>query len=195
MDLYDELGAVASCVLRADDEIVGTLTPESGGSGRGIRVVRGSHVLEIVAEDGPGRVTVRYPFTVSGQLAERLSPEDAGEVLTEQEQSRLGPEEAQQYAARKQVATITGEQQEEIVRSALSAIEPVRCRTTAATTVVDDTQIWDGLTLYDYLYPSDDAFGPTRYDNVVTQVVAEGHGCGKALLEAVPLIDDAQLER
>lgn len=189
MDTFDTLGAVTSCALRADDEVVGTIT--GGDTARGLRVVRGSHVLELVASDG--RVTVRYPFNISGQLAQRLSPEEAGEVLTEAEQSRLGPEEARQVAARKRVATLSGEQQEAAARSALSAIEPVRSRTTSTTVTVDSQQIWDGLTVYDFCYPTDDGFGPTAYDDTVTQVVTEGHGCAKALLEAVPLVEDTDL--
>lgn len=187
MDRYEQLGTVASCVLRADDDIVDTITPGPGESRHGLRIVRSSHVLEVIAEEG--RVAVRYPFSISGQVAQHLSAEDAAGVLTETEQSQLGPQEARQYAARKQVAAIDGETQETIVEAGLSAVEPVRSRTQSVTTTVDETQVWDGLTLYDYCYPTDDAFGPTVYDDLMTQVLTEGHGCGKAMLSATPLVD------
>lgn len=184
MDIFDQLGTVASCILRADDEIIATL------EGPGFQVLRGSQVVEVTAEDGPGRVTVSYPFSVSGQLAQRMSPEEAGSVLTEQEQSQLGPEEAQRYAARKRVATLDGEAQQSAVKTALGAIEPSRSRTTTATVRIDEQDIWDGLVVYDYLYPTDSGFGPTAYDDTVTQVITEGRTCGQALLEATPFFDD-----
>ena len=193
MDVFDELGAVASCALRADDEIVGTITPNGEETDRGLQVLRGSHVLELAAT-APGRIRVSYPFSVSGQLAQRLAPESLDDYLTPEEQSQLGPDEARQYAARKQVATIPPERQEELTEAALSEIGPVASRTTTATVTLDGQQCWDGLTVYDFLYPADDGFETATYDETVTQVLTEGHGCGSALLEAAELFEDAELD-
>lgn len=192
MDVFDELGTVASCALRADDEIVGTITP-GDDTGRGLQVLRGSHVLELIAE-APGRHCVRYPFSVSGQLAQRLPPEATDGYLTPEEQSQLGPEEARQYAARKQVATLSPERCEELTERALAAIEPVASRTTTATVTLDGQQCWDGVAVYDYCYPGEAQFDTAAYDETVSQVLTEGHNCGSALLEAIDLFEDAELD-
>lgn len=183
----DVLGTLAACAHATDDVIVGSVTGD--GDTRGYHICRDDVPVTLTATPADARFRVTYCFSFVDVFVEFVTEESG--VLFEDD---LDPREYTEPELRRKVAaqTLSNIDDDSLAtavdyaRSALA--DDMRCQGDLLSVTVGEETYFDGVEVYDYLYPYDDGFGVADYDRVVGRVVDEGSALAHTVTDPIEFL-------
>lgn len=186
----DVLGVLAAYAHATDDTITGSVRGDDGS--RGYTVERGDVPVTIAATPADARFRVTYTFSFVDVLVEYVTEESA--VLFE-DGDDLDPREHSEPELRRKIAvqTLSNIADDSLAtaidyaRSALA--DGMRCQGELLSIAVDEETYFDGVAVYDYLYPYDGGFSVAEYDRVVGRVVDEGSALAHTVTDPIEFLN------
>lgn len=195
---YDALGRLAAYAHAADDVITGSVTATdvadaahgpSSATRRGYHIERDGVPLTLSATPGEARFRVSYTFSFVDVFVEYVTEE-----TTELFDSDIDPQEYTEPELRREVAaqtlkTIDDDSLATAVAYARSELgDEMRSRGDLLSVTVDEETYFDGVEVYDYLYPYERGTGVTDYDRLVGHVASEGSALARTVTEPIEFL-------
>ena len=134
-----------------------------------------------------------FIYKLSDRVANTLTAEEGRELLTNEENQALDNKRAVHLAAKKRVAALDDGDIQEALKEVDDELEVLQSRMDSLSMEIDNQELWDGIEIWDNIYPRDATYTVRDYENTVKQVVREGQTAAGILADSLDLVDDEEL--
>lgn len=188
-DSYERMGKLATAILAAGDEIIGSMNDHSETGDLVYDIQRHEAKLQAATSNGVRYVEIVYGFELSNQLKSGFSAEQATQLLSNDEiQSCETDGELMKRAA---IWQLDSHDEEEMNEAYNDAMDKVGTEVNWATNYapVPNGQVQDGMELRRRVYPGEESFSVGEYDQTARWLRTYGVQAAQTLIDSLSLFE------